>query len=61
MVKSNCKSVREARENKKGRAYHVPHRVPLKTKLLREVKENVLNLLARHGYLTVSRPRGVMF
>lgn len=40
---ANRAHIEVSQEN--GATYHIPHRIPLETKLLREVKENVFNLL----------------
>lgn len=40
---------------------HVPHRVPLETEFVRQVDEDVLDLLLAQRDLTVARPCGVRF
>jgi len=41
--------------------HHITHRVPLKPKLLREVKKYILNLFGWHWYLAVSSPSWIVF
>lgn len=43
------------------KANHIPHGILLKPKLVGEVKENILNLFSRYGYLTIGRPGGIRF